>query len=257
MVEADLFALETAALANARAAHADPQANARSALAEMIAHYDRLIRESRRLIRRSDRAELEMNQMNRQLHELAQQLEYRATHDPLTGALNRGAVIEQASACLAAGDMALIVLDIDHFKWVNDDFGHPAGDAVIQTVVRCLQSMLGPDVAIGRVGGEEFSVVWPTASVDEAQRIASEICNVIADQVFAPPITRQITASVGVSWNSVGTSFEIAYGRADEALYAAKRGGRNCVKLYSQISSSPALPPAPPLKPPVSIAAVR
>jgi len=240
MDDADLFALECAALANAKAAHADPRVDARGALSEMIVHYERLMRESRRLIRRSDRAELEMNQMNRRLHELAAQLEYRATHDPLTGALNRGAVIEHASACLAGGDMALIVLDIDHFKWVNDDFGHPAGDAVIQTVVRCLQNLLGGSAAIGRVGGEEFSVVWPTSSAEEAQQVGVRICDAIADQVFAAPINRQITTSVGVSWCSAGTSFETAYGRADEALYAAKRAGRNCVKLHSQLP-----PPAP------------
>jgi diguanylate cyclase (GGDEF)-like protein len=252
--EADLFALESAALANAKAAHADPGADARSALAEMIVHYERLMRESRRLIRRSDRAEFDMNQMNRQLHELAQQLEYRATHDPLTGALNRGAVIDQASACLESRDLALIVLDIDHFKWVNDDFGHPAGDTVIKTVVNCLQDLLGPEVAIGRVGGEEFSVVWPTASVEEAQTVAASICDAIADQVFGAPIDRQITASVGVSWNPAGTTFDLAYSRADEALYAAKRAGRNCVKVYWQLpppqplspaSAPPATPPAP------------
>lgn len=143
--------------------------------------------------------------------------------------------------------MALIVLDIDHFKWVNDDFGHPAGDAVIKTVVLCLQALLGPEVAIGRVGGEEFSVVWPTSCVDEAQRVAAGICEAIADQVFAAPIDRQITASVGISWNRVGTSFETAYSHADEALYAAKRAGRNCVKLHSTLPPPhpAATPPAP------------
>ncbi|MYM67188.1 diguanylate cyclase [Pseudoduganella sp. FT55W] len=248
MADADLFALESAALANAKAAHDDPRADARAALAEMIVHYERLMRESRRLIRRSDRAELDMNQMNRQLHELAQQLEYRATHDPLSGALNRAAVIDQASDCLEKGDMALIVLDIDHFKWVNDDFGHPAGDTVIKTVVACLKTLLGPGVAIGRVGGEEFSVVWPTSSVEEAKEVALRICDAIADQVFGAPIDRQITASVGVSWNTIGTSFELAYSRADEALYAAKRAGRNCVKIYSQLpllAATPATPSSP------------
>lgn len=247
MADADLFALESAALANARAAHDDQRADARAALAELIVHYERLMRESRRLIRRSDRAELDMNQMNRQLHELAQQLEYRATHDPLSGALNRAAVIDHASGRLAEGDMALIVLDIDHFKWINDDFGHPAGDAVIITVVSCLQALLGPGVAIGRVGGEEFSVVWPTSSAEEAKEVALRICDAIADQVFDAPINRQITASVGVSWNAQGTSFELAYSRADEALYAAKRAGRNCMKVYSQLplSVTPVTPPAP------------
>jgi diguanylate cyclase (GGDEF)-like protein len=243
--DADLFALESAALANAKAAHADSSADPRAALAEMIVHYERLMRESRRLIRRSDRAELDMNQMNRQLHELAQQLEYRATHDPLSGALNRAAVIEQASDCLEHGDMALIVLDIDHFKWINDDFGHPAGDTVIKTVVDCLKALFGPGIAIGRVGGEEFSVVWPTSSPEEAKEVGMRICGAIADQVFGAPINRQVTASVGVSWNSMNTSFELAYSRADEALYAAKRAGRNCVKLYSQL-------PLPVTQPPTS-----
>ena len=236
MAEADLFAFESAALASARALHADGDAGAdawRGALGDLIVHYERLMRESRRLIRRSDRAEFDMNQLNRQLHELAAQLEYRATHDPLTGALNRGAVIEHASGCLACGDMALIVLDIDHFKRVNDDFGHPAGDAVIQAVVHCLEQLLGKGAAIGRVGGEEFSVVWPTRSAAEAAEVGQRICDAIAAHVFPPPIDRQVTASVGISWCRAGTSFEASYSHADEALYAAKRAGRNCVRLHA------------------------
>jgi len=234
--EPDLFAAESAALARARATHDDADAGAeatRRVLGELMAHYERLMRETRRLIRRSDRAERDMNQLNRQLHELAGQLEYRATHDPLTGALNRGAVIEHASRCLEQGDVALIVLDIDHFKQVNDDFGHPAGDAVIQAVVDCLNALFGREVAIGRVGGEEFSVVWPIASAFDAAVVGQRICDAIARQPFAAPIDRPITASVGVSWNRCGDSFELAYGRADEALYDAKRAGRNCVRLAS------------------------
>jgi diguanylate cyclase (GGDEF)-like protein len=249
MAEADLFALESAALSEAKAACADPKADTRLALSDLIVQYERMMRESRRLIRRSDRAELEMNALNRQLHELSTQLAYRASHDPLTGALNRGAVIEHASACLANADLALIVLDIDHFKRVNDDFGHPTGDAVIQTVVHCLQKVLGPGATIGRVGGEEFSVVWPTSSVEVAQSLGQRICHAIATQVFAAPIDRQVTASVGVSWNPAGTSFETAYGNADEALYAAKRAGRNCVRLYRPEASSGRIPFPPGLTP--------
>jgi diguanylate cyclase (GGDEF)-like protein len=240
MNEPDLFAAETAVLAAARAAHQDDAAGAdgyRRMLGEMMAHYERLMRETRRLIRRSDRAERDMNQLNRQLHELAGQLEYRATHDPLTGALNRGALIDNAGRLLLQGDMALIVLDIDHFKQVNDDFGHPAGDAVIQAVVRCLERLLGERVAIGRVGGEEFSVVWPTRYEAEAVALGQRICNTIACEVFAAPIDRPVTASVGVSWNLCGTPFELAYLRADEALYDAKRAGRNCVRLAQRTES--------------------
>lgn len=231
MIEADLFAPESAALANAKAACANPSADVRAALAELIVHYERLVRESRRLIRRSDRAELEMNRMNRQLQELADQLEYRATHDPLTGALNRAAVIDQACHCLQRGDLALIVLDIDHFKRVNDDFGHPTGDQVIRTVVQCLRQLLGPAAAIGRVGGEEFSVLLPHADTEAALALGRSICRAIAAQGFAAPVDRQITVSVGVSWCPAGTSFEHAYGLADQALYMAKRAGRNGVRL--------------------------
>lgn len=234
-LEPDLFTVEAAALAAARSMHADlsaPGAEQRRVLGELILHYERLMRETRRLIRRSDRAERDMNQMNRQLQELASQLEYRATHDPLTGALNRGAVIEHAQNRLALGDMALIVLDIDLFKQVNDDFGHPAGDGVIQAVVDCLKRLLGEETAIGRVGGEEFSVVWPTSSRDDALKVAQQICDTIARHHHPAPISRAITASVGLSWNRAGTSFETAYSHADQALYQAKRDGRNCVRLW-------------------------
>jgi diguanylate cyclase (GGDEF)-like protein len=123
------------------------------------------------------------------------------------------------------------VLDIDHFKQVNDDFGHPAGDAVIQAVVRCLNALLGEQVDVGRVGGEEFSVVWPTRHMAEAAVLGERICHAIAREVFAAPIDRPVTASVGISWNRRGTPFDAAYLRADEALYDAKRAGRNCVRL--------------------------
>ena len=234
-LEPDLFTVEAAALAAARRMHADVHASGeaqRRVLGELINHYERLMRETRRLIGRSDRAERDMHLLNRQLQTLAGQLEYRATHDPLTGALNRGAVIEHASHCLAQGDMALIVLDIDLFKQVNDDFGHPAGDAVIRAVVDSLQALLGQDTPIGRVGGEEFSVVWPTSSREEAQQVAQRICDAIAARRQPAPITRPVTVSVGVSWNRAGTAFEHAYSHADQALYQAKRDGRNCVRVW-------------------------
>jgi diguanylate cyclase (GGDEF)-like protein len=237
MAEPDLFDVENAALSLARIVHEDENAGAddyRRVLGKLILHYERLMRETRRLIRHSDRAEREMNKLNRRLHELTGQLEYRATHDPLTGALNRGAVIEHASRCLEMSDIALIVLDIDHFKQVNDDFGHPAGDAVIQAVVKCLITVVAADTAIGRVGGEEFTVVWPEKSMTHAVLVANQICSAIAQHKYAEPINRPVTASVGVSWNPVGTAFELAYGRADEALYEAKRTGRNCVRFATE-----------------------
>jgi diguanylate cyclase (GGDEF)-like protein len=238
MLEPGLFDVENAALDIARAAHALPctaegDGVHRHALAELIVHYERLMRDTRRLILRSDRAEGVMNKLNRQLQELAGQLEYRASHDSLTGALNRGAVIAQATRYLDCGDTALMIVDIDHFKHVNDDFGHPAGDCVIQSVVACLVRLVGSAGSVGRIGGEEFSVVLPRQSLDEACALAQRLRLAIAHQVFPEPVNRQVTASFGVSWNAAGTSFESAYGRADAALYEAKRTGRNRVVASS------------------------
>lgn len=229
----DLFRNESEALESARAILADPNAhgeNYRQALAELIRHYERLMRETRRLIGRSDRAEREMQA-------LTQQLQYRATHDALTSVLNRSAVIERTVKALRVNRAVMILLDIDDFKKVNDDFGHPAGDAVILGIVNCLRRILGDKGIIGRVGGEEFTVVLPGADIAGALQLAESMRAEIANQVFPAPLSRRVTASFGVSDNPAGTDFDTAYGLADAALYAAKRGGRNRVEFAGGVDS--------------------
>jgi diguanylate cyclase (GGDEF)-like protein len=226
----DLFGAEQRALDAARRACHSPGGHL-LALGELTAHYERLLRESRRLVQRSDRAERHLTQLNARLHEMASQLEYRASHDPLTGALNRGAVIDQARRCLAQQDIVLVVLDIDFFKQVNDTYGHPAGDTVIQTVVRCLKALADGQAVIGRVGGEEFSVVWPALTPVQGLALGERLRQAIEATAWPAPIEVAVTASVGVSWNARGSTFEQAYSRADQALYRAKRGGRNCVRM--------------------------
>ncbi|MGO4328486.1 GGDEF domain-containing protein [Cupriavidus sp. 2TAF22] len=243
MSEPDLFESENSALAGARAVFGDPRASAeayRRTLGELIGHYERLMRETRRLIRRSDREELEMNRLNQRLQELARELAFRATRDTLTGALNRGAVIEQAGMVLAGGSMALIVLDIDHFKRVNDTLGHPVGDAVIRGITDCLAQAVLDAGTVGRMGGEEFAALLPARSLAAAMELADRIRLRIAACVFAEAPGLQVTASFGVSWNPRGTSFEHAYGRADEALYEAKRSGRN--RVVCALAPEPVLP---------------
>jgi diguanylate cyclase (GGDEF)-like protein len=237
----DLFDAEHQALQAARAAYdahdicatAQP-APCRQALGELLAVYERLLRETRRLVRRSDRAELEMNQLNLRLQDLAAELEYRATHDSLTGVLNRAAVIELVNRHFVRHDLALVVLDIDHFKRINDSFGHPMGDRVIQGVVNCLKAEVPAAAQIGRVGGEEFTVVLPGQTGDASAQVAHALRRAIEACAFDLPDRSGVTASFGVSWMPCGGNFDDAYGLADEALYVAKRGGRNQVALAAR-----------------------
>ncbi len=228
----DLFKIENAILV---AAHAiSEQANLpaetyRNELVSLIGHYQRLVRESRRLIAHSDRAERELNVLNTRLHELAVAMEYKATHDPLTNIYNRGAIIERMTHCLSKSDVALVVLDIDHFKRINDEFGHPTGDAVICELVARVQRVLDGIGDIGRVGGEEFTIVLAEFSPAQAIALVDEIHASLNHSPLGVLPHRLVTASFGVSWCPQGTSFDDAYGCADAALYEAKRQGRNCV----------------------------
>jgi diguanylate cyclase (GGDEF)-like protein len=223
----DLFQNESEALEKARAIHANVDADAqqcRIALAE-----------TRRLIGRSDRAEREMQA-------LTQQLQYRATHDALTNVLNRSAVIERTSKALRVDRAVMILLDIDEFKKVNDEFGHPVGDTVILGIVDCLRRIVGEQGLIGRVGGEEFTVLLPGHDLASALQLAEKMRAAIGSHVFAAPVNRHITASFGVSANPPRTDFDTAYGLADSALYKAKREGRNRVEFADPHLTSLATP---------------
>ena len=145
--------------------------------------------------------------------------------------LNRAAIIDRVNKLFARHDLALIVLDIDHFKRVNDSFGHPVGDRVIVGVVQCLKAAVPPLAQIGRVGGEEFTVMLPAQDLRHALEAAEAVRRAIAAHAFALPDGSGITASFGVSWAPCGGNFGDAYTLADEALYKAKRGGRNQVAL--------------------------
>jgi diguanylate cyclase (GGDEF)-like protein len=230
----DLFEAETTALQHAQTmlAHYNAEASTyRHALAELVAHYEKLMRESKRLITRSDRTERELNTANAKLQQLTAALDYKARHDNLTGALNRGAIFDRAAQHLQQSPLALIILDIDFFKRINDEFGHPAGDAVIQELVVRLRFSLDGTGEVGRVGGEEFTVLMPDTSLENAFAIAERIRHCIADKPFPCLPNRQVTASFGVSWHPAGTRFEDAYQQVDTALYQAKHRGRNRVEL--------------------------
>ena len=231
-MDKDLFELEMAALADAQATAANPALEAgtyREALLELTQNYRRLMRETHRLIRHGDRTEAELNAVNLKLQQLSSELDYKARHDTLTGSLNRGAVFEEAQRFLQDQPLSLVMLDIDFFKRINDTFGHPAGDAVIRELVKRLSEVLEGQGTIGRVGGEEFTILLPDTSLQAAAAIAESIRHNVACHTFESLPQHPVTASFGISWSAPGTAFEYAYSTADAALYEAKKQGRNRV----------------------------
>ncbi|MDR3434006.1 MAG: GGDEF domain-containing protein [Rouxiella aceris] len=191
--------------------------------------YRRLVRESERMIARSDRAEREMSRLNAQLHQLANTLEYKASYDALTQVFNRGAIIERISLALQKGPASLIVLDIDHFKQVNDTYGHPKGDAVICGLIERLRCCLQGMGTIGRVGGEEFTVLLENMDIDQALIIATRLHADLNARVLAALPQQKVTVSFGISWAAPQSRFDDLYASADAALYQAKSQGRNCI----------------------------
>jgi two-component system, sensor histidine kinase LadS len=164
--------------------------------------------------------------------------ERRARSDALTGVLNRRSLLERLdSACLRARarglPIALLFIDLDHFKQINDSHGHPAGDACLKAIIGPIQAELRQSDVIGRYGGEEFVVILASADAAAAQPIAERIRERVAEirvQGFGAPI--HLTCSIGIATSEMlGVWGEHLIARADEAVYAAKRCGRNCVQI--------------------------
>ncbi len=164
--------------------------------------------------------------------------EHRAQTDPLTGVLNRGSLIERLDeTCLCARSaglpIALLFIDLDHFKEINDSRGHPAGDACLRAIVGPIQAELRQSDVVGRYGGEEFVVILTGADAAAAHPIAERILKRVAAvcvEGFGEPI--RLTCSIGVAASdTLGVWGEHLIAHADAAVYAAKRQGRNCVQV--------------------------
>lgn len=169
-----------------------------------------------------------------QLNTANRRLEKLAAVDPLTGILNRRSFFDQAANYISAGrynnkGLTVMMLDIDHFKSINDRFGHSYGDEVLKHFTDTCESHLRKSDVIARIGGEEFAVALFGAGLTEAQAIADRIRTALqenpvvsGDQIIA------YTVSIGISMLSLNEShIDQALQRADSALYQAKREGRN------------------------------
>ena len=158
-----------------------------------------------------------------------------STIDALTGAMNRYG-IGQFIAALGITRVAasVIVIDLDHFKRINDQRGHAVGDRVLRTLGEILRSSIRTTDAVGRWGGEEFVLVCPGASMADAADLAEKLRHRVMQTNFIPEDPLPITASFGVASSSEAQGFEDAFRQADQALYLAKNRGRNCVVCASE-----------------------
>jgi two-component system cell cycle response regulator len=176
--------------------------------------------------------------------ELQDQLVAQATHDSLTGLLNREAILdvldtETARAVRTKSRLAVIMADIDHFKSVNDEHGHLAGDSVLREVSKGMSSSVRAYDSIGRYGGEEFLIVVPGCNLAEASQLAERLRNNVRNAaVQAPGGSIPVTISFGVADVSVCNNSVDLLRSADEALYAAKKSGRDRVEACPEIKAA-------------------
>jgi diguanylate cyclase (GGDEF)-like protein len=186
---------------------------------------------------RMSRDREELSRAYEQLSISNDQLAHLASHDPLTGLLNRRGTIEQLDLALAsatpATPVAVLYLDLDRFKAVNDLLGHRGGDDFISTLADRMVQAIDDDCLAGRIGGDEFVVVLPGHCADQADRVAQQLVNWMAQPVRAEGRSVPSSVSLGVAVAPQhGTSATDLMRNANTALYRAKHAGRNRVEHF-------------------------
>ena len=179
------------------------------------------------------------------LERSAQQLEDLATHDGLTDCLNRNAAIALLGNLLQRGQRtgeanSLVMLDLDHFKLINDRHGHHAGDEVLRQFANIARKQLRASDVLARMGGEEFALILPGTDAVGAVHVAESVRAAVQAMVVVDLKggSIKVTVSAGVACsaaNSAPTTPDLLYHRADTALYAAKEAGRNRIELAADL----------------------
>jgi diguanylate cyclase len=201
----------------------------RTILSDLIVDTERMRTTTLELAERLESSVVEV----RSLRERLEKAEHEATLDPLTGLLNRRGLIRSAQTI---SESAMLLIDIDHFKDVNDKYGHLVGDKVITMVAQVLRANIkGRDLA-ARLGGDEFAIFLPATGVKGASSLAQQIRIAVAalairrnDQATPPG---KVTLSMGISESRMDGTLEQMIQDADKALYGAKNAGRNHVQVF-------------------------
>lgn len=171
--------------------------------------------------------------------ELQQELRHKATRDALTRIYNRGAILDILEQEIArhqrdGNPLAILFADLDHFKKVNDTYGHLAGDAVLREVTQRIANALRPYDSLGRYGGEELLLTLPACSAEKAGEVAERIRHIVHATLIKTDYG-MIAASVSIGVTALApreqVSINVLLQRADEALYRAKNNGRNRVEM--------------------------
>jgi diguanylate cyclase (GGDEF)-like protein len=163
-----------------------------------------------------------------------------ASHDPLTGVFNAGAYYRACDQMIHASQranqlFAVLFIDLDHFKSINDTYGHAVGDDVLRAVAATIQKTIRRSDVVGRIGGEEFSVFLPNTDVMGAQQLAETLRSAVEKiQIEVDGVFLKITASIGVATKSFEQeTMQAIQQHADQAMYEAKRAGRNRVSTFA------------------------
>lgn len=155
-----------------------------------------------------------------------------ASIDSLTGISNRRSILNTAAfldrSQNDSGNLSILMIDVDHFKEVNDQFGHQVGDQVLQQISDVLRKQIRETDIVGRYGGEEFLVLMPDTGSEGAMLVAEKLRQAVSGQITLP---KPMTVSIGVAATSADATLDRTLARADQALYRAKGEGRNCVRL--------------------------
>ncbi|MBT8412422.1 MAG: GGDEF domain-containing protein [Octadecabacter sp.] len=171
------------------------------------------------------------------MQRLQMKLVHLATTDMLTGLPNRRAFLEVANGGSSDRDSdILMMIDVDHFKRINDTYGHAIGDLCLQKLALCFRKQIREEDIVARMGGEEFAVLLQGASLDEALSIANRIATGGRINFGVEDTEVMITTSVGLAMRAANDPIDVVLHKADHALYLAKADGRACARISSDLS---------------------
>jgi diguanylate cyclase (GGDEF)-like protein/PAS domain S-box-containing protein len=170
--------------------------------------------------------------------EAEERLLHQALHDPLTGLHNRILFMDRLTHALARSErfgspVAVLFVDLDHFKTINDEFGHRAGDEMLVKVARKLEGAVRPADTVARIGGDEFAVLCEDMKAEkDAVSVAERLCNELNKPVGLKEGTASITASIGIAFAQEGDHPDSLLKNADAAMYKVKEGGRGSYEIF-------------------------